>query len=114
VSLWKKEWEARIELIRSVAQSQKAMARILGSVADSAEQLPGMSKSICENIRLLTQLQAAMTETVTGVRIRRSKKGVPGKPWLRSTKLSTARGRSLAVSGGVIRAKASSQQKDKG
>jgi len=112
VSLWEKEWEARIELIRSVAQSQKAMARILDSVADSAELLPGMSKSICENIRLLTQLQAAMTETVTGVRIRRSKRGAPGKPWLRSTKLSAARDRSLA-GGGVIRAKASSQQKSK-
>ena len=38
MSLVMKEWEARIELIRSIARSQQAMARILDSVADIAER----------------------------------------------------------------------------
>jgi len=82
MSLVMKEWEARIELIRSIARSQQAMARILDSVADIAEHSPGMAKSIRENVRSLTAMQLAMTETVTGVRMRRPQTGNPAKPWL--------------------------------
>ena len=77
-----KEWEARIELVRSIASSQQAIARILNSVADVSEQSPGMAKSIRENVRSLTAMQLTMAESVAGVRLRRPRRGIPAKPWL--------------------------------
>ncbi|UVI28654.1 hypothetical protein [Paenibacillus spongiae] len=82
MSLVVKEWEARIELIRSIAQSQQAMARILDSVADISEYSPEMAKSVRENVRSLTAMQLSMTETVVGIRMRRPQQGIPAKPWL--------------------------------
>jgi hypothetical protein len=82
MSLLMKEWEARIELVRSVARSQQAMARILDTVADIAEHSPGTAKSIRENVKSLTAMQLAMVETVTGVRMRRPQTGSPAQPWL--------------------------------
>ncbi|BBH18690.1 hypothetical protein Back11_00350 [Paenibacillus baekrokdamisoli] len=80
-----KEWEARIELIRSIARSQQAVARILDSVADVSEHSPEMAKSIRDNIASLTAMQLTMAETVAEMRIKmRRRKGDPAKPWLKS------------------------------
>ncbi|MCQ6559695.1 hypothetical protein [Paenibacillus mendelii] len=84
MSLFMKEWEVRIELIRSIARSQQAMARILDSVADITEHSPVMAKSIRENMRSLTAMQQSMAETVGCVRLRRPQQGIPAKPWLRT------------------------------
>jgi hypothetical protein len=78
------EGEARIELIRSIARSQQAVARI----SDISEHSPGMSKSIRENIRSLTALQLTMAEAVSCVRMRRLKQGRPAKPWLQAGAIS--------------------------
>ncbi|WP_274649451.1 hypothetical protein [Paenibacillus humicola] len=82
MSLLVKEWEARIELLRSIANSQRAIARILDSVADVSGHSPGMAKSIRENIRSLTAMQLTMAESAVGVKLRRPKCGRPARPWL--------------------------------
>lgn len=83
MSLVVQEWEARIALIRSIAHSQEAMARILGSIADVAEHSPHLAKSIRDNIQSLNALQLSMAETVTGVRLKRTRLGRPAQPLLR-------------------------------
>ena len=45
MNLLQKEWEARIELIRSIAKSQQAVARILDSIADVSGHSPEMAKA---------------------------------------------------------------------
>ncbi|MBW7458496.1 hypothetical protein ACFOLF_27735 [Paenibacillus sepulcri] len=92
MSLLQKEWEARLELIRSIANSQQAIARILDSVAGISEYSPGMAKSISENMRSLTAMQMSIAETVGLVRLRRPKQGKPGRPWLRAGLLPGAAG----------------------
>jgi len=82
MSLLLKEWEARLELIRSIAGSQRAIARILDSVADISGQSPGMAQSISGNLRHLTAMQLTMAETVGLLRLQRPTLGVPERPWL--------------------------------
>ncbi|MFD0712408.1 hypothetical protein [Paenibacillus sp. GCM10027626] len=78
----KKEQEARVEMIRAIAQSQQAMARILNCVADSAERLPLLEQAIGENIRVLANMQQTMAEMIAGVPLRKQMYGKPSKPWL--------------------------------
>lgn len=83
MNLGAKEWEARIELIRSIAKSQEAMARILASIADLAEHAPNQAKQIRSNIETLSAMQLTMAEMATGVRIRRTQQGHPATPFIR-------------------------------
>ncbi|MFC5648060.1 hypothetical protein ACFPYJ_02820 [Paenibacillus solisilvae] len=86
MNLPQKEWEARIELIHSIARSQQAVARILDSIADVADHSPDMAKSIRENVASLTAMQLTMAKTVAGMRLKRAKKqGIPSKPWLNTS-----------------------------
>lgn len=77
-----KERESRIELIRSIALSQRAVARILNSIADVSEASPGMAKCMRDNLSSITALQLTMADMVSGVRIRRLRHGQPSSPWL--------------------------------
>lgn len=82
MSLLAREWEAKIELIRSIAQSQRAIARILDSVADVAEHTPDLARKIYDNIESMTAFQQTLAESAAGVRIGRPRLGRPGKPLL--------------------------------
>ena len=74
--------EAKLELVVSVAQSQRALARMLESTADLARLSPLETRAVLENIRLLTNLQQSLTEAVVGTRLCERKAGKPGVPWL--------------------------------
>lgn len=103
MSLLRKERESRIELIRSIARSQGAIARILDSIADVTEASPGMSKCMRDNLRSLAALQITMAEMTTGTRIRRVRTGSPTNPWLHQAvfiPLSSASSRRPKITGG--------------
>ncbi|WP_314002774.1 hypothetical protein [uncultured Paenibacillus sp.] len=72
----------KLDLIASVAQSQRALARLLENVADVSGVSPFAARSIADNIRLLSGLQQSMAEAVAGIRLREIRAGRPGTPWL--------------------------------
>jgi hypothetical protein len=76
------EREAKIELVTAVARSQMAIARMLESMADLSGLSPFEARAIAENIRLLTNLQQSLTESVAGTRLCERRTGLPGRPWL--------------------------------
>ncbi|WP_338552278.1 hypothetical protein [Paenibacillus sp. KS-LC4] len=80
----RREREVKLEVLSSIARSQHALARILNSVADVAELAPQTAKRIGENVRILTNMQAQLAESVTGwpVRSYRVRTGKPPEPWL--------------------------------
>ena len=85
MNLLQKEWEARIELIRSIAKSQQAVARILESIADVSGHSPEMAKALRDNVASLTAMQLSMAETIAGMQMKSAKKrGSPVKPWLKN------------------------------
>ena len=82
MSLAAKEQDARIELIRSIACSQQAIARILNSVADVAARSPELAGMIGGNLRSLASLQRTLAESAGAGHMRKPRKGKPGQPWL--------------------------------
>jgi transposase-like protein len=85
VSLLQKEWEAKLELIASIARSQAALARILGSVADVSAHVGVSPETLQDHVRALTSMQRAILKAVTGVSWRPPVKGKPASPWLVET-----------------------------
>mgnify|MGYP001260919040 CR=1 FL=1 len=85
MSLLQKEWEAKLEILASVARSQSALARILSSVADVSEHVGIAPAAIQEHVRALASMQRALLRTVTGVSWRAPTHGKPASPWLADT-----------------------------
>jgi len=76
------EREAKLELVAAIARSQMAIARMLESLADLS-QLPRFEAgAVTENIRLLSNLQQSLAESVIGTRLCERRTGRPGQPWL--------------------------------
>ncbi|MFX3632607.1 MAG: hypothetical protein ACE3L7_32080 [Candidatus Pristimantibacillus sp.] len=86
INLSRREHEVKLELISSIARSQFALARILDSIASISDCSPNLATRIGENMRILTELQEKMTESVTGLSLRhnRVRNGKPVKPWINS------------------------------
>jgi len=82
VSLLRKEWEAKLEILSSIARSQAALARILDSVADVSKHVGVAPETIHEHVRALTSMQRALLRAVTGVSWRAPVHGEPSAPWL--------------------------------
>jgi len=82
MSLLGKGWEIKLELLRSIAHSQEALARMLDSAADvtGASGLP--AAAVREHVRVLTGLQRALLESVAGTSWRPPTSGMPAPPWL--------------------------------
>ncbi|MDR9748929.1 hypothetical protein [Paenibacillus taichungensis] len=83
MSLLRREQEAKLSLIESIAHSQQALARILDSVASVSAHSEVSARSLAENIRLLSRYQEEMSRMVTGIRLARIQHGKPGVPWLK-------------------------------
>ncbi|REE86226.1 hypothetical protein A8990_111123 [Paenibacillus taihuensis] len=91
-----KEREVRLELIASLTRSQRAIARILESIADSAQHSPGLADVISRNMKSLAALQQTLTamsmaaaEPARGQLASKpckpASKRVPAKPWFSSS-----------------------------
>lgn len=102
------ENEVKLHLLRSLARSQRALARILESVADTAQPSsspgadrpgPGQAPAsfsgehvdlLVRQLAVLSSCQQQLTEKLTGIRIRKFQRGRPGKLWLcRRVRLET-------------------------
>ncbi|MFD1953709.1 hypothetical protein ACFSL6_05810 [Paenibacillus thailandensis] len=83
-SRFREERQIKLEFIASIAKSQHALARILESVADIADHSEETARLIGENVSRLAELQAALTESVTGLKLKSGVmlQGRPVKPWL--------------------------------
>ncbi|MNP10310.1 hypothetical protein D3C76_1024550 [compost metagenome] len=83
-----KQHEAKVALVNAIALSQHALARILNSIADVSSHSEITSRSLLENIRLLTEYQSTMCRMMTRIPLHRYKCGVPSSPWLNYSQIS--------------------------
>ncbi|PWW07352.1 hypothetical protein DFQ01_102244 [Paenibacillus cellulosilyticus] len=77
-----REREVKLELVSSIARSQRALARILESIADVSVHTDPIAKSLRDNIAQLSQLQQVLTESVVGIRFGQRRQGRPSGPWI--------------------------------
>lgn len=76
------ERAVKLEMIRSIARSQAALAAILESLAEVTGYSELAARRLCENVRVLSEYQSAMCRMMSGISLRRQKEGVPSPPWL--------------------------------
>lgn len=95
---WQEE-EARIKLhiLNSLARSQRALARILESIADvmehreHREHRKAAEGRLGEQIEAISRYQRQIAVKMIGVKIRRKTCGVPQKPWINQTLVHSRR-----------------------
>lgn len=76
-----REREVKLELVSSIARSQKALARILESIADVSVHADPIAKSLRDNIAQLSQMQQMLTESVVGIRFEQRQQSRPTGQW---------------------------------
>lgn len=76
------EHAVKLEMIRSIARSQAALAAILESIAELTGQSELTARKLSDNIRILSQYQSAMCRMMSGISLHRPKRGIPAAPWL--------------------------------
>ncbi|UJF32091.1 hypothetical protein [Paenibacillus hexagrammi] len=82
MSLHDREQWIKLDLLNSLALSQRALARIIESVAECVEASPPLAKQVAENLDVIVHHQQVLTRRITGIHIRERQKGTPGKPWI--------------------------------
>ncbi|SEU18748.1 hypothetical protein [Paenibacillus sp. NFR01] len=76
------EHAVKLDLIRSIARSQAALAAILESIAEITGQSEQTARKLSDNIRILSQYQSSMCRKLTGISLHQPKEGIPAAPWL--------------------------------
>ncbi|MBD0381608.1 hypothetical protein [Paenibacillus sedimenti] len=82
MSLRDREQWIKLDLLTSLARSQRALTRIIESVAHSVEASPSLGKQVAENLESIVRYQHILTRKITGIRIAHIQKGTPAHPWL--------------------------------
>ncbi|WP_019908771.1 hypothetical protein [Paenibacillus sp. HW567] len=76
------EHAVKLEMIRSIARSQAALADILESIAEITGQSELTARKLSDNIRILSQYQSSMCRMMSGISLHQPKLGIPAAPWL--------------------------------
>ncbi|WP_410514172.1 hypothetical protein PaeBR_07155 [Paenibacillus sp. BR2-3] len=76
------ERAVKLEMIRSIARSQAALAAILESIAELTDHSELTARKLSDNVRILSQYQSAMCRMMSGISLHRPKTGLPAAPWL--------------------------------
>ncbi|MDO3676023.1 hypothetical protein [Paenibacillus ehimensis] len=79
------ENKVKLHILHSLARSQRALARMIESVADVVEGSEETARKLSVQMEAISRYQGQIAMKMAGVRIRRlrrSRRGIPGKPWL--------------------------------
>lgn len=80
--LREQERAIKLDMLHSLARSQRALARLLECVADVTEADDGMKRNLKRHFAALAACQRALADRIVGIRVRRVVSGKPGAVWL--------------------------------
>ncbi len=72
----------KLDLLRSLARSQRALTRMLESMADSLEASRPLSRQFADHLEVIGRYQKVLTLQIMGLRIKKRRRGVPAPPWI--------------------------------
>ncbi|WP_127578764.1 hypothetical protein [Paenibacillus koleovorans] len=74
--------ELKLDMLHSLARSQKALARMIESLADVTEQSIDTAAGLRENIRAIAEYQRTMAEKVAEIELPDTvRRSTPSSPW---------------------------------
>lgn len=77
-----KEAEIRLDILSSLARSQRALADMLEGIAALTLESPEAARQVRRQAETLVRHQAVLAEKLLGIRIPRLIRGKPGRLWL--------------------------------
>lgn len=72
----------KLDLLESLALSQRALARIIESVTQCIEASPPLARQVAENLEIIAKYQQVLTRKITGIQISEKHIGTPAQPWV--------------------------------
>jgi hypothetical protein len=84
------ENRTKLHILNSLARSQRALARIIESMAEISESSASSgaaAERLVEQLEAISRYQRQLTEKITGIRIYKFRRGTPGKPWINGSLL---------------------------
>jgi len=96
MSLRQRESELKLDILASLARSQKALAAMMETLADMSPRFSGEDRAAAlKEIGAISSLQRALAEKILMVKLRPVRKGAPGPHWIaESCKIKAASRRS--------------------
>lgn len=90
---------AKLRMLEALAQSQHAVVRLMEQAADTAAELHLPAALFNDQLRLLAVHQGILIEKLSGLEVRRPRRGTPLHPWLSPelTRLSAAINRNVSI-----------------
>jgi hypothetical protein len=77
-----RENELKLDILGSLARSQRALADMLEGVAALTGESPEAADQLRRQVEVLVRCQTVLAEKICGIRISRIVRGRPGKLWL--------------------------------
>jgi hypothetical protein len=77
----REEW-IKLDILNSLARSQRALARILESVADTVEAYPPPVDHVIGNLEAISRYQLTLAQKISGLTNNKRTIGIPAQPWL--------------------------------
>jgi hypothetical protein len=74
--------ELKLDILESLARSQRAISCIIENVADVTSISDKTARHVLENLDVITKYQHSIANKLCSIREVRIKKGKPSTPWL--------------------------------
>lgn len=72
----------KLHILQSLARSQRALTVMMESMAKVVEGSSFVAKGLVEQIDAISKYQRQIAVKMIGLKIRKQRRGKPGKPWL--------------------------------
>lgn len=76
------EYAIKLDMLKAIARSQTALAKIVEAVADAPMSDMTDSGEIARSLMVLAKFQQSLTEKLLIMKLHSPRTGKPGKPWL--------------------------------
>lgn len=73
-----------LHLLTSLARSQRALCRIIESVADQVVASQQITEEMAQNLKLISSYQRVLVQKITRLKPLKKKSTTPSPPWLAS------------------------------
>lgn len=81
MGLIRKHNEIKVDILESLSRSQRALARIIESIADISEASEETARNLQQNIEAITRYQETLMVKLFGIRPAKVRSSPPAKPW---------------------------------
>lgn len=85
------ENDIKLDILHSLARSQRAIARMMESIADVTTVSPQTAMHVTKNMESMNKYQRVLGDIMLGIRIKKVRRSMKGKLWINENAKINAR-----------------------